>query len=206
MMENKYRDWVGDEDYAIHNGGNAMKNIASMVPVAMRISSNATVNVSRLVDSIGAGILRFMAAGILGTLAILSLAAPATADVPPGFTFVRCSGPPTDTEPVNHSQSCTGVYGETATADLSGTSARAAGTVFDGTYPDDETGADLRGGSFATTSYYFDVLATGNFGPSVLVPVRIDAFLTTGTIGTEGDFLDHSYAEADLGVSTGLPI
>src|SRR5258707_9257846 len=204
MMENKERNWVAGESSEIQSGGTEMKHIKAIVLLPRRTGSNAASNVSRLVDSIGAGFMRLMAAGIVGTLAILSLAAPATADVPRGFTFVRCSGAHTDTGPVNRSQLCTGVYGESANADLSGTSAGAAGTVFDGTYPDDETGPDLRGGSSASTSYFFDVLASGNFDPSVLVPVRIDAFLTTGTVGTEGDFLDHSYAEADLGVSTGF--
>lgn len=180
-----------------------MKNIASMVPVAMRTSSNAASTISHLADSIGAGFKQLMTAGILGTLATLILAPPATADIPPGFTFVRCTGTPLETEPVNHSQSCGGTFGDSAAADLSATSARAAGTALDGTYGGDEVGIDLRFGSSAQSNYYFAIIPSGEFDPSVTVPVRIDSFLTAGTTGTEGDFLDHTYGEADLLVRTG---
>ena len=74
MMENKERNWAGDEDLEAQNGGSAMKN-ATLI-------TYATSAVSYLADLIGTGITRFMTAGILGTLAILILAAPATSDVP----------------------------------------------------------------------------------------------------------------------------
>jgi hypothetical protein len=69
-----------------------MNNNTAMVPVTLGASSNAISTISRLADSIGAGIMQLMTAGILGTLATFILAAPAIADPPPGFTFVRCSG------------------------------------------------------------------------------------------------------------------
>ena len=176
-----------------------MKNTTEMVPAAPRASSNATSTVSGLADSIGAGILHLMTAGILATLLTLFLAAPASADGLPGFTRVLCSGAGF-IGPVNHSQSCAGTQGDSATADLSGTSARAAGTALDGTYDEDE--GDHNYGATAETNYYFVVVAPENFDPFTKVPVEINAFLTTGTTATEGDFLDHTFAEANLLVRT----
>lgn len=142
---------------------------------------------------------------ILHALAALILGAPATADVIRGTTFVKCSGQ-IGTGPLYQSQSCTGIYGETAAADLSGTSARITGTSpSGGTYKDqDDQNPDLRGGGDASMTYDFVILATGNFDPSVPIPVLIDAFLTTSIKGDDRDFLNHSFAEAKLGVSTGI--
>ena len=70
-----------------------------------------------------------------------------------------------------------------------GTSTSMTGvTPSTGTYvgPGDQN-PDLRGGGFASMTYNFVVLTTGNFDPSVRIPVLIDAFLTTilrETLGT----------------------
>src|SRR5579859_556163 len=144
---------------------------------------------------------------ILHVLVGLILGAPATANgiVGAGTTFVKCSGQ-IGTGPLTQSQSCTGIYGETATADLSSTSVQIAGTTpTTGTYKNqDDTQPDLRGGAAASITYDFVILTTGNFDPSVSVPVLIDAFLTTSTKRDDRDFIDRSFAEAKLGVSTGI--
>ena len=137
-----------------------------------------------------------IAAGILGAFIFV---VPVHADGLPGFTRVSCSGTPAS-GPVYQSQSCAGTQGDSATADLSGTSARAAGTALDGTYDEDEV--DRRFGASAQTNYYFLVVPPGNYEPGVKVPVRIDAFLTTGATATEGDFLYDTFAQANLLVKT----
>jgi hypothetical protein len=141
---------------------------------------------------------------VLHVSAALILGAPATADPVRGTTFVKCSGQ-IGTGPVTQSQTCTGVYGESAVANLSSTSANITGvTPSTGTYKNqDDQNPDLRGGGDASLTYEFVVLATGNFDPSVHIPVQIDAFLTTSTKGDDRDFLNRSFAEAKLGVSTG---
>lgn len=57
----------------------------------------------------------------------------------------------------------------------------------------------------ATTKYYFVVVAPANFDPFTKVPVAINAFLTTGTTAADGDFLDHTFAEAKLLVRADSP-
>src|SRR6476661_6341522 len=123
-----------------------MKNTTAMVPAALPASCNAPSTISRLADSIAAGIMQLMTAGILGTLATFILAAPAAADTIPASTSIQCSGTFL-IGPVNHSQSCSGKYGEFAIADVGGTSARAAGTALDGTASDQ--GPTGPGGAFA---------------------------------------------------------
>ena len=143
--------------------------------------------------------MQLMTGGILVAFSTLILTAPAKADGFEGFTRVLCSGAGV-MGPVNHSQSCAGTQGDAATADLTGTSARAAGTALDGTYDENET--DFRYGAFAQTSYYFLVVPPGNYDPNVKVPVRIDAFLTTGATATDGDFLYDTFSQANLLVTT----
>lgn len=53
-------------------------------------------------------------------------------------------------------------------------------------------------------TYDFVILTTGNFDPSVRIPVLIDAFLTTSIKGDDRDFLNRSFAEAKLAVGSGL--
>lgn len=138
------------------------------------------------------------------TLTALILAFPASADPIPGYTIVQCSGSAT-MGPVNQSQSCAGIYGETATADLSSTSARVTGTALDGTYSADYEN-DTIGGASAGTVYYFTVVPSPDWDFSAPVPVDIDAFLTTGVSGAIDngeEIVGHSFARATLGVSTG---
>jgi hypothetical protein len=146
-----------------------------------------------------------------GAVVAVILAVPAIAD-PIGVhvsgaatTFVQCSGA-AGSGPVIHSQSCTGTaYGESATADLAGASARAAGTTPDGTRRDVEgLGAevDFPGGASASVFYYFAVVPPQDFDPFVKVPVIVSAFLTTGITATEGDFLVHTFGRAAMGVSS----
>ena len=146
----------------------------------------------------------------IGLLALGSviLAAPAMANIVLGAasTIVRCSGVIGSNDPVIHSQSCTGMYDESITADLGGASASAAGTSLDGTRRDVEgLGAeiDFQGGGFATVKYNFGVVAPEDFDPLLKVPVIVSALLTSGVISTDGDFLFHSFGEATLGISTG---
>lgn len=84
---------------------------------------------------------------ILHVLAALILGAPATANgiVGAGTTFVKCSGE-IGTGPLIQSQSCTGIYGETAGADLSIPSTSVTGTSpSTGTYKNqDDQNPDLR--------------------------------------------------------------
>ena len=163
-----------------------MKNNRATVPAMLRADANLASRISHLADSIGAGTTQLMTDAILVLLAAFILAPSASGDGFEGFTRVLCSGAGV-MGPVNHSQSCAGTQGDSATADLAGTSARAAGTALDGTYDEDE--GDHNYGAFAETNYYFVVLAPANFDPFTKVPVEINAFLTTGTTATEGDFL-----------------
>jgi hypothetical protein len=137
-------------------------------------------------------------------LAVPAIADPISVRVPAATTFVKCSGL-IGSGPLTLSQSCSGMYGESVGSDLAGTSVRAAGTTLDGTHTEVEGvgDVDLRGGGVADILYDFVVVPPQNFDPTVKVPVRIDAFLTAGTTGTEGDFLDATSGEAALGVSTG---
>lgn len=144
-----------------------------------------------------------------GAVAAVILAVPAIADSVhvsgAATTFVQCSGA-AGSGPVIHSQSCTGTaYGESATADLAGASARAAGTTPDGTRRDVEgLGAevDFPGGASASVFYYFAVVPPQDFDPFEKVPVIISAFLTTGITATDGDFLVHTFGRAAMGVSS----
>jgi hypothetical protein len=142
---------------------------------------------------------------ILHVLAALILGVPATADVIRGTTFVKCSGQ-IGTGPLYQTQTCTGIYGESAAADLGAAAAFITGTTpSGGTYKDqDDQNPDLRGGGAVSTTYDFVILPTGNFDPSVPIPVLIDAFLTTSIKGDDRDFINRSFAEAVLGVSTGI--
>ena len=175
-----------------------MKNVAATIPAVVRASSDAASTVSRKAHSIGAGIVHLMTAGILATLLTFILPAPAAAD-PLGFTRVTCSGVPF-TAPVTQSQSCVGTEGDAATANLGGPSARASGSALDGTYTEDEV--DLRYGATAQTSYDFLAVAPENFDPFTKVPVKIDAFLSTGATATEGDFLYDTFSKATLLVNS----
>jgi len=147
----------------------------------------------------------------IGLLALASamLAVPAMANIVLGAasTIVRCSGVIGSSDPVIHSQSCTGIYGESVTADLGSASARAAGTSpLDGTRRDVEgLGAeiDFPGGGFATVKYNFGVVAPEDFDPLLKVPVIVSAFLTSGVTSTDGDFLFRTFGDATLGISTG---
>ena len=141
---------------------------------------------------------------ILHVFAALIFGTPVTADVIRGTTFVKCSGQ-TGTGPLAQSQSCTGIYGESAAADLGGTSANVAGTSpSTGTFQgQNDQNPDLRGGGSASVTYDFVILASANFDPSLRVPVDIDLSLKTSVKGDDRDFLNHSFAEATLGVSTG---
>lgn len=144
----------------------------------------------------------------IGLLALVSgiLAVPARANSVPGAatTNVRCSGV-IGSDPVTHSQSCTGTYGETMTADLAGASARAAGTTLDGTHQEVESlgDVDFRGGGFATVNYDFGIVAPEDFDLLLKVPVIVSAFLTSGVTSTDGDFLFRSFGAATLGISAG---
>lgn len=133
---------------------------------------------------------------LAGMVTVPASADPFPLNLPAAETFVKCSGQTGAVVSEPYSQSCTGTYGESATGDLSGASARAAGTALDGTL-------NGGGGAAAQTSYYFAIVPPAGFDLNVQVPVRIDALLTAGATGTEGDFLDHTYGSAGLLVSTG---
>ena len=147
----------------------------------------------------------------IGLLALGSviLAAPAMANIVLGAatTIVKCSGVISSSDPVIHSQSCTGMYDESVTADLTVASASAAGTSpVDGTRRDVEgLGAeiDFPGGGFANVKYNFGVVAPEDFDPLLKVPVIVSALLTSGITSTDGDFLVRTFGEATLGISTG---
>lgn len=139
-------------------------------------------------------------------LVVPAVADPVVSGAP--TTFVHCSGA-AGSGPVIYSQSCAGIYGESATADLADASTRAAGTTpLDGTHHDVEGvgDVDFAGGAAASLQYYFIVAPPQDFDPGVKVPVIISAFLTSGITGTEGDFLVRSFGLASMGVSSeGVP-